>query len=466
MKTVNALLLLIFSILSLNACAQHTITGSFSSLVGQQVRLVGFDGFGIYTIDSTKVSEQGVFTLSYADKNQGMGYLSAEDNKAYFVVLANENIHIKGEVLSVAESVVTLSGKENKLFVQYATEHPKREQALSAWVYLQKIYGGDSLFAIQKSPQQAIETEMQRIKQEDLDFLNHLDTNTYISWYLPIRKLVSSVSTVAQYRTEEIPATINAFRKINYTDKRLYKSGLYKDVIDSHFWLLENMGQSLDTVFKEMNISINCMVENLPKNEKKFNEITKYVFELLERRSLFQASEYLSIKILTQNSCTVNDDLSKQLELYRAMKIGNIAPDIIFSGDVVKNGSIIETPKYLSDIQADYKVIFFGASWCPKCAEELSQLLPLYEKWKSKGVEVVFISLDIDKTLFKDFSSIFPFVSMCDYKKWSAQAVKDYYVFATPTIFLINKNQKIILRPNSVKQIDAWVDYSIGEIKQ
>ena len=61
MKTVNALLLLIFSILSLNACAQHTITGSFSSLVGQQVRLVGFDGFGIYTIDSTKVSEQGVF---------------------------------------------------------------------------------------------------------------------------------------------------------------------------------------------------------------------------------------------------------------------------------------------------------------------------------------------------------------------------------------------------------------------
>ena len=79
---------------------------------------------------------------------------------------------------------------------------------------------------------------------------------------------------------------------------------------------------------------------------------------------------------------------------------------------------------------------------------------------------MVFVSLDTDKTLFKGFSGIFPFVSMCDYKKWENKAVKDYYVFATPTMFLLDKNQKILLRPNSVKQIDAWVDYSIGERKQ
>ncbi|MDA3894337.1 MAG: TlpA disulfide reductase family protein [Salinivirgaceae bacterium] len=466
MKTANAFILLIFSILSVSINAQHIITGNFPPLAGQQVRLVGFEGFGIYTIDSTKVSEQGIFTLSYADKDQGMGYLAAEDNKAYFVVLDNENIQLKGEMLSVPESVVTLSGKENKLFVQYATDHPKREQALSAWVYLQNFYRGDSLFAIQKNPKKTIETEMQHIKQEDLDFLNHLDTNSYISWYLPTRKLVSSVSTVAQYRTEEITETLAAFRKLDYTDERLYKSGLLKDAIESHFWLLENMGQPLDSVYIEMSISIDFMLTNLSGNEKKFNEITKYIFELLERQSLLKASEYLSIKVLTQNSCTVNDDLAKQLELYRAMKKGNTVPDIVFSGDIFKSGSLIKTPNRFSDIHSAYKVVIFGASWCPKCAEELRQLLPLYEKWKSKGIEVVFISLDTDNAVFRNFTSIFPFISMCDYKKWDMQAVKDYYVFATPTMFLLDNNQKIILRPNSVKQIDAWVDYSIGEIKQ
>ena len=54
-------------------------------------------------------------------------------------------------------------------------------------------------------------------------------------------------------------------------------------------------------------------------------------------------------------------------------------------------------------------------------------------------------------------------MSMCDYKKWDTHAALDYYVFATPTMFLLDKNQKIILRPNSVKQIDAWVDYYIRD---
>jgi hypothetical protein len=32
-------------------------------------------------------------------------------------------------------------------------------------------------------------------------------------------------------------------------------------------------------------------------------------------------------------------------------------------------------------------------------------------------------------------------------------------VFGTPTMYLLDKNRKIILRPNSVKQMDAWVDW-------
>lgn len=462
-KIVNAFIIFVISIVSMNAQAQYTIAGSFLLLANQQVCLVGYDGFGVYTIDSTKASELGVFKLNYADKDRGMGYLATADNKSYFVVLANENIQISGEVLSAPESISILSGKENRLFVQYASEHVKREQAISAWVYLQKIYLADSLFASQKYPQQAINAEMRRIKQEDNDFLKGLDTESYVSWYLPTRKLVSSVSKVAQYQTEEIPATIKAFRDIDYTDKRLYKSGMLKDVIESHFWLLENMGQPLDTVYKEMDVSIDLMIANLSEDEKRLNEITKYLFNYLESHSLLKVSEYLAIKVLSQNSCTLNIDLANQLESYRVMKKGNIAPDILFDGDAFRSGSVILMPPRLSDIQARYKVVVFGASWCPKCTEELAQLSPLYKQWKSKGIEVVFISLDTDEKSFKGFSSIFDFISVCDYKKWESKAVKDYHVYATPTLFLLDKDDKIILRPNSVKQIDAWVDYYLKE---
>lgn len=453
--------ILILSIISLNVYAQYTITGDFPALAGQQVRLVGFKGFGIYTIDSTTVTEKGYFALKYTSGDRGMGYLAAEDNRAYFVVLANENIQLKGEVLSTPGSVVCLSGKENQLFTRYAVENPKRQQALSAWDYLMKIYKADSLFIKHKDAYKAIPREIQRINKEDKDFLGNLDPDSYVSWYLPVRKLVSSVSNVAQYKTEEIPSTLSAFRKLDYTDNRLNKSGLYKDVIDSHYWLLENMSQPLDTVFKEMNISTDYLIANLSTDEKKFNEITKYLFDLLERRSLFQASEYLALKVLTQNSCTLNHDFANQLESYRAMKKGNTAPDIVFTGDVFKNGSVIKMPARLSEIETAYTVVVFGAGWCPKCMEDLSQIQQLYGKWKSKGVEVVFVSLDTDSISYQNFIKTFPFISICDYKKWDTQAALDYYVFATPAFFMLDSKQKIILRPISVLQIDAWVDFYI-----
>ena len=40
---------------------------------------------------------------------------------------------------------------------------------------------------------------------------------------------------------------------------------------------------------------------------------------------------------------------------------------------------------------------------------------------------------------------------------------EDYYVFATPTMFLLDGDHEIILRPNSVKQVDAWVDWYLAE---
>jgi thiol-disulfide isomerase/thioredoxin len=454
-------LILILSVFSISSYAQNSISGNLSQLKSQTIRLVGFNGFGIYTVDSTQVNEQGDFKLTFSDKDSGMGYITAADNKAYFVVLAKEQIQIKGEMLSAAEGIVVVSGNENKAFVSYAKEHAKREQALSAWDYLQKIYLGDALFLTQKTAQSSIASEIQRIKKQDAAFLTNLPVSSYVAWYLPVRKLISSVSVVAQYKTEEIPATIAAFRNINYADPRIYKSGLIRDALESHYWLLENRGLALDTIFKDMNVSTDVLLKSVSKNEGLYNEITKYLFDYFEKHSLYQSAEYLALKALNQKTISLNSNLSKQLETYRIMKIGNIAPDILFTGDIVKNGSAINSPTRLSELSSKYKVVIFGASWCAACSEEMAQLLPLYEKWKGKGLEVVFVSMDTDKKTFLEYSSVMPFISICDYKKWDTQAAKDYYVSSSPTIYLLGKNNEIILRPRLVKAIDAWVDYNL-----
>ena len=435
----------------------QVITGNLNLLKNTQIKLEGFNGLKNYSISTTKTDSDGNFKLSYAANDLGVGYLIATDNKPLFVILSGENIELTGEALSYPESIQITKGKENQLFVQYAKEHSIREQALSAWIYLEKIYIGNSLLSSNQKTIQSITEEKAQLKTEDAAFLNTLPKNSYVSWYLPTRKLVSSVSTIAQYRTQEIPATIAAFRALDYTDKRLYKSGLFKDAIESHFWLLENSGKSLDTVFIEMQTSIDALLDNLVTNEEKLNEVTDYLFDLLERHSLFKASEYLAIKVLNEVSCTLNSDLAKQLETYRAMKKGNTAPDITFPHRIHPDPSF--QPAKLSDYTAPYTLVVFGSSTCPKCQEEIPEIAKNYTTWRNNGVDVLFVSLDKEKSNFLKFAQNFPFTSVCDLQGWDSPIAQDYYVFGTPTMFLLDNSRKIILRPNSVNQMNAWVDW-------
>ena len=58
---------------------------------------------------------------------------------------------------------------------------------------------------------------------------------------------------------------------------------------------------------------IDILIENLLSDEQKLNEITEYVFKLLEKRSLFNASEYLALKLLNEQGRTINNDFAAQL---------------------------------------------------------------------------------------------------------------------------------------------------------
>lgn len=459
MKKLKIIIFLLFICVLANA--QNNITGIFSGFANQKIKLVGYNGFDTYSIDSTQANENGEFSLKFSENDYGMSYLLSEDNKSFVVILANnENLQLAGDNFLSPETILIKNGKQNKLFERYASEHPRREQTLRAWDYLTKIYRKDSLFAVHDTPIQAIETEKIRIKDEDSLFLASLPNVSYVSYYLPLRKLVSSVSSIARYRTKEIPETIQAFREIDFTDNRLYKSGLLKEVIESHFWLIENSGRSLDSVYIEMNKSIDILVENLLSDEKKLNEISEFLFKFLEKRSLFTSSEYLALKLLNEQGCTINNDFAAQLESYRAMKKGNTAPDIELKGDVFAPAyETSRIPQKISDIKSDYLVVVFGASWCPQCPKELSKISGLYNKWKEQGVEVVFVSLDQDKFTFKSFAGVFPFISICDYQKWESPVAKNYHVFATPTLYLLDNKREILLRPNSVDQLDSWVDW-------
>ena len=89
---------------------------------------------------------------------------------------------------------------------------------------------------------------------------------------------------------------------------------------------------------------------------------------------------------------------------------------------------------------------------------QIIQLIMRFNKRNAKDVAVVMVSLDTDKKALEDYVSDFPYTVFCDYKKWENQAAKDYYVSSSPTIFLLDSNNKIILRPPTVASLDSWLE--------
>jgi thiol-disulfide isomerase/thioredoxin len=458
----RSLVFLCFLFFSGVSAMAQTLSGTFPALANQTITLEGAKGFDTYSIGSTRADEKGQFTLSYVSDDYGIAFLSGEDKQPFVVILEKEGVRLEGQVLGEASSIRILAGQENRWFEQYTQEQGKREQASSAWTYLKNLYQNDPYFVRQQVPNQAIQTELLRIQREDQAFIGSLPTDSFVRWFLPIRKLVSSVGAVAQYRTEELPETVKAFRSLDYADPRLAKSGLFRDVFESHFWLLENSGGSLDAVYGEMSLSIDAILGSLVGQEEWYNEVVAYLFELFEKHSLVKASEYLALKALQEEAVALKPRLANQLESYRSMKVGTVVPEIIFTGDVLLQGRPNPYPSKLSELTAPYRLVIFGASWCPACSEQMAKLIPLYQKWAAQGVEVLFVSLDTDPKAFQAYSAGMPFIAYSDYKSWDTQAAKDYYVSGSPSFFLLDRDNKLVLRPTSTEQMDAWVDWKIG----
>jgi peroxiredoxin len=264
-------------------------------------------------------------------------------------------------------------------------------------------------------------------------------------------------NTFANTSPKEIKSDTNSFRNLDYANPQLYSSGLLLNIIEKEFWSIQKSGLDEASKFKELNLSVDIILNGVKTNEKWYNDLTKYLFQYFEKYSLFAASEYIALKALSQQVVALNMSLANKLESYRSMKVGNIAPDFELEGDVFKNGLAVKTTIHLNDIKAKYKLVIFGGSWCDQCSSEINQILLRYDSWKSKEIEVVFISLDTEKEVFNNFASKFPFISSCDYKIWDTQAAKAYYVSSSPTIFLLDNKNKIILRPPTIMAIDEWL---------
>lgn len=98
------------------------------------------------------------------------------------------------------------------------------------------------------------------------------------------------------------------------------------------------------------------------------------------------------------------------------------------------------------DYRDKFVLIEFWASWCKGCRAENPNLKIAYDKYRSKGFEIIGVSLDTDKQAWeraieKDKLS---WVNLSDLKGWKTSLATHYKIRGIPRNMLLDKNGKII----------------------
>ncbi len=97
----------------------------------------------------------------------------------------------------------------------------------------------------------------------------------------------------------------------------------------------------------------------------------------------------------------------------------------------------------LDSLRGKIVLIDFWASWCAPCRQSFPWMSKVYNRYKSKGFEIVAINLDKKKDLADDFIFEFspPFTVAFDPEGKTAEA---YGVPAMPSSYIVNQDGTII----------------------
>jgi len=156
---------------------------------------------------------------------------------------------------------------------------------------------------------------------------------------------------------------------------------------------------------------------------------------------------YAELDSLLSDAAPVVANFAPLAEIYQSLKsVEESQPGHSF---IDFNGTDYATGKpasLASMIDGKIAVVDFWASWCRPCREEItSTLIPLYEEFKSKGVEVIGVDVsdtaeDHDKAV-KELGITYP--QLIDSEK---KAGNLYGLKSIPQILIIDRNGTIVAR--------------------
>jgi peroxiredoxin len=393
----------------------------------KQVDLYRTEGKYKYKVDSTKVLTDGSFTFKYKKHLKGF----------YKLTLGNEN-NIVDVILNSSEPVVSLAfsqirlekgieviqSNENKAYWEFK----KEDSAVQSKIKNLKKQRGQFKSQANEAKVNEMTNEIIKLEKELFNFVQTV-INKYPTTFFSKTKIASLSKTPKDKATY--------FDDLDFSNESFIRSDVYatrfQDYIIKHSGHTEvGYYNAVDDIMKKSKV-----------NEKVFEFALYNLLDGFYGSGLEDVATYIMEEYFYGEACgeiEINDLLRSKADLIKNLQIGNIPPDFTIKSNYGADVNLKNTCA-----NNKYTVIMFWATHCPHCMRDLPGFVPVYNEYKSKGLEVIGVALDVNQAKWKNTieEKGFNWKNVSQFGNYKSPVCIDYKINKTPSWFVLDSSMKI-----------------------
>ncbi|WP_080055062.1 TlpA family protein disulfide reductase [Spirosoma aerolatum] len=408
------------------------------------------DAAGNMTFEGKKSLPQGLYMVVVPTKNP---YIQ-------FLITADQEFSFDTDTAGVAKNMKIAGSKENELFYGYQQKMGQLSEEAQV-LNLQKKIKNDAVSVALLNKQmgdlqkQAADYRTQFLKDNTGTFAVKLFNAT-------AEPDVPTAPKAANGRPDST-WVFNYFKRhfwdnFDFADERFVRTPFLQQKIERY--IKELTVQVPDSLIKEADFLVNKAIAG-KNTEVKYYTIY-YITKEYEQPKVMGTDglfvhmfeKYYATGIMTVSDSSTLKSIGERVATLKPNLVGKTLVPPVMS-------DTLRRPVNFSALRSDYTVVFFYSPTCGHCRESAPKVQKLADTYKGKGVDVVAIAIDQSPEDWKKFIKEFKlgnaingydFTYRTDYRH-------QYDVWTTPTIYILDKNKKIIARKLPVEQMEDFIQF-------
>lgn len=404
-------------------------------------------------VDSIEVDANGIYKFSLAKKDLHAGFFRLTfDNKNKWIDFINDgnDVNITTNTIAVLDSLRVVKSTSNELFYSFIRRTIAYKTKTDLLHPLLLRYPKDDVFF------QSIKTKIIQINDAYMEFVTILSQKkpkSFIARYIRSARL-PEVSTNHSPGQQLQTLKTHALDYVDFTDDELINSDLFTNRTIEYLTYYRNPQLTKNFLEKEFIVAVDTILNKAKVNAMVYQHIVEYLLDGFKKYGYDNVIDYIVQNYVIKDDLCLSENvgsiLQRRIEQNRRFPIGMIAPNITIANISGKPFDLYESIK-------DKVLLVFYSSSCPHCKTMLPMISEL--QLTEKNFDVVAISLDTLREVWKGYieKNSFNFIHVCDLKGWDGVAAKEYSIYATPTMFLLDSKKLIIAKPLTIEELKTVI---------